>query len=372
MGSAARVQNEDPSKIQFTEVPETGLIGQNLLRRAIDMRATDIHLDPQRDGMQVRFRIDGQMELIARLPRDTGQMLVNQWKISADLNIADPFHPQEGHLEYPDILQGYDARLTTALVHGGEAAAVRLLNRSQLVRPLHELGLAEGCLEQVQQLVEHGEGVVLVTGPTGVGKTTSLYSLIHALDNGRRNIVSIEDPVEYDMPSIQQMEVDPRHDITFARGLRTILRLDPDVIMIGEIRDPETAAVAMRAASSGKYVFTTFHTRDIASTVTGLRDLQVDSRSLAGNLRGIIAQRLVRRLCNACAIASDISDAERILFEKYELVPPAQLKTAVGCESCRGTGYLGRIGVFEVESNNRALAIAIERGTPEDEIRELL
>jgi type II secretory ATPase GspE/PulE/Tfp pilus assembly ATPase PilB-like protein len=171
---------------------------------------------------------------------------------------------------------------------------------------------------------------------------------------------------------MQQMEVDPRHDVTFVNGLKTILRLDPDVIMIGEIRDPETASVAMRAASSGKYVLTTFHTRDIASTVTGLRDLCVDSRSLAGNLRGIIAQRLVRRLCPTCVHLRPLDDDERALFAEYEVTAPTDLGVAIGCPHCRHTGYRGRIGVFEVESNNRELADAIESGEPEEVIRDRL
>lgn len=349
-----------------------GEVGEELISNAVRMRATDIHVEPRHRDVQVRLRIDGRMEVFAHLTRDAGHALLNQWKIAANLSIADPFRPQEGRLEMPHVLRGHEARLTIALVHGGESAAVRLLDRRQLVRPILELGLGQRCLELVQRLVDHGEGVVLITGPTGVGKTTTLYSIIHALDNGDRNIVSIEDPVEFDVPSIQQMSVDLRHDVTFASGLKTLLRMDPDVVMIGEIRDPETAAVAMRAASSGKYVLTTFHTRDIASTVTGLRDLQVDSRSLAGNLRGIVAQRLVRRLCTACKQECEISEEQRAVFAKHAVPAPTHLFVPVGCDQCRKTGYFGRIGVFEVEVNNRQLAEAIEGNQPEDAIRDLL
>jgi type II secretory ATPase GspE/PulE/Tfp pilus assembly ATPase PilB-like protein len=169
-------------RTHLEEFQSTGHVGHELIRLAIDMRATDIHLDPQPDAIQVRFRIDGQMEPIVRLPRDTGHLVLNQWKISAGLNIADPFRPQEGRLDAAGLLDGYDARLTTALLHGGETAALRLLNRSQLVRPLGELGFSTRCLAQMSVLTEHGEGLVLITGPTGVGKTTTLYSLIHALD----------------------------------------------------------------------------------------------------------------------------------------------------------------------------------------------
>jgi type II secretory ATPase GspE/PulE/Tfp pilus assembly ATPase PilB-like protein len=196
--------------------------------------------------------------------------------------------------------------------------------------------------------------------------------LVCALDNGQRNIVSIEDPVEFSIPSILQMEVDERHDVTFVSGLRTLLRLDPDIVLLGEIRDPETAAVAMRAASSGKFVFSSFHTRDVASTVTGLRDLRVDSRSMAGNIRGIISQRLVRRLCTECHEFRDVSAAERELFLQHGVDPPNATAVPTGCTACRGRGYHGRIGVFEVEANNADLMQSIEQGAPEDEVRRLL
>ncbi len=343
-----------------------------MLHRAIATRATDVHLEPYGDEVEVRFRIDGQMEHFCRLSHELGTALENQLKLMADLDIAEPFHPKEGRLKLPVSLSDHEARITTAHVTGGEAVAIRLQNRRQLVRPLEELGLCHRSLAHVQDLLQHGEGVVLVTGPTGSGKTTTVYSLVCALDNGQRNIVSIEDPVEFSIPSILQMEVDERHDVTFVSGLRTLLRLDPDIVLLGEIRDPKTAAVAMRAASSGKYVFSSFHTRDVASTVTGLRDLQIDSRSLAGNIRGIISQRLVRRLCVACREYRVVSDAERQIFTHHGLEPPEVTAVPTGCSACRGTGYRGRIGVFEVEANNAELMQAIEQGAPEDEVRQLL
>jgi general secretion pathway protein E len=344
----------------------------DLLRRAIEHRATDIHLDPFSDEYEVRFRIDGRLEHYCRLSQEIAVNLTNQFKIMAGLDIADPFHPKEGRLQLPMALSDYEVRFTSTPVSGGEAHALRLLHHRRLLRPLASLGLSDGALASVRELLQLGEGIVLVTGPTGAGKTTTVYSMVHALDNGHRNIVTIEDPVECRVPSFLQMEVDPRHQMTTARGLRTLLRMDPDVVMLGEIRGPDTADAAMRAASSGKYVFSTFHTRDVASTVTALRDLHVDSRSMAGNLRGLISQRLVRRLCRQCCRLQPIEPPEEAIFQGHGLDPPAEIAIPVGCESCRGTGYFERIGVFEVEANNPAVASAIEHGAPEDELRNML
>jgi type II secretory ATPase GspE/PulE/Tfp pilus assembly ATPase PilB-like protein len=359
-------------EIELPHVKARESAAVDLLKRAIAARATDIHLEPYGDELETRFRIDGRMEHFCRLSHDVGAAIGNQFKLMANLDIAEPFHPKEGRLELPVALSDHEARITTAHVTGGEAMAIRLQNRRQLVRPLEELGLFHRSLDQVQDLLQHGEGVVLVTGPTGSGKTTTVYSLVCALDNGQRNIVSIEDPVEFSVPSILQMEVDERHDVTFVSGLRTLLRLDPDIVLLGEIRDPDTAAVAMRAASSGKFVFSSFHTRDVASTVTGLRDLQVDSRSMAGNIRGIISQRLVRRLCTECREYRDVTDVERQTFLQHGVAPPKTTAEPTGCTACRGCGYHGRIGVFEVEANNADLMQAIEQGAPEDEVRRLL
>ncbi len=321
--------------------------------------------------MEVRFRIDGRLEHYCRLAHDVGRSLVTQLKIMAEVDIADPFHAEEGRFSLPHP-SNYDVRLTRVPVIGGEAIALRLLNRENVLRPLASLGLSEECLARMHDMLRLGEGVVLVTGPTGAGKTTTAYSMAHAMDDGHRNIVTMEDPVEYRVPSFRQMSVDPRHGITMTSGLRSLLRMDPDVVLVGEIRDVETAEMAMRAASSGKYVFTTIHTRDVASTVTAVRDLHIDNRSLAGNLTGIISERLVRRVCADCCRSVPILKQQAKCFTDEEVEPPEMLRAPGGCKKCRNTGYRGRIGIFEVVLPDREIREAIGNGESEDDLRDLL
>jgi len=340
-----------------------------LVSRAIAARASDIHIDPVGREFSVRFRIDGKMNNYCQLSHEVGHALMTQLKVTANLNIADPFHAKEGRLQLPDTLRDYEVRITAAPVLDGEAISLRVLSRHRLMRPTEELGLSPEGQARIEQILQHGEGLVLVTGPTGSGKTTTLYSMLHALDDGTRNIVSIEDPVEYNIPTFRQLPVDLRHGMTMTSGLRTLLRLDPDVVLVGEIRDAEAAETAMRAASSGKYVFSSLHTRDVASTVTALRDLHIDNRSLAGNLVGIISQRLIRRLCPECSRSAVTTEREASVFQTFGIPVPGEIRHPVGCQHCRGTGYYDRIGVFEVVTPEASIVQAIENGKPEDEVR---
>lgn len=342
----------------------------NLLWRALTARATDIHVTPVSEGTEVRFRIDGCLEHFCNLSRELGNSLITQFKVMADLDIADPFLPKEGRLRLPAAMRGHEGRLTIIPVVGGQALALRLLDEQKMVRPLMELGLSEGNLASFHYILKHGEGLVLVTGPAGAGKTTTVYSMLNALEGAHRNIVTIEDPVEFTLPVARQISVDPRHGLTLGSGLRTLLRMDPDVIMVGEIRDAEAADMAMRAASSGKYVFSTLHTRDVASTITAVRDLHIDNRSLAANLTGIISQRLVRRLCQECCRTYPPTEEETGYFVAHGLAPPELLAAPVGCLHCRGRGYRERVGVFEVAINTPDIAHAIEEGMPEEFLRK--
>ena len=364
---ATPTQGEVTKLERFSDNPTLAL-----LSRAIAARASDIHIDPMGREFSVRFRIDGQLTNYCRLSQEVGRSLLTQLKITGNLDIADPFHPKEGRLTLPDTLGDFEVRITAVPVIDGEAISLRVLNRTRLMRSMEQLGLLSDAQLRIDHILRHGEGIVLVTGPTGSGKTTTLYSMLHVLDDGSRNIVTIEDPVEYDIPTFRQMPVDLKHGVTMANGLRTLLRLDPDVVLVGEIRDAEAAETAMRAASSGKYVFSSLHTRDVASTVTALRDLHVDDRSLAGNLAGIISQRLVRRLCNECRRPSALTEKEVALFIANGLTPPKEIHHPVGCQRCRGTGHYDRIGLFEVVTSDDEIVRAIEEGETEDDLQNLM
>jgi type II secretory ATPase GspE/PulE/Tfp pilus assembly ATPase PilB-like protein len=372
----APAAEEEPAAPDFREDPQAavaqgGSIAVSLLQHAIRSRATDVHIDPLGDAAEVRFRVDGRLEPYCRLAREVAHPLVMQLKVMAEVNIANPFHTEEGRFSLPSPMT-YDVRLTRVPVIGGESIALRLLNFETLLRPLDLLGLTDESLAQIHDMLRLGEGVVLVTGPTGSGKTTTAYSMAYAMDDGHRNIVTMEDPVEYRIPNFRQMSVDPRHGVTMTSGLRTLLRMDPDVVLVGEIRDAETAEMAMRAASSGKHVFTTIHTRDVASTVTALRDLHIDNRSLAGNLTGIISQRLVRRVCAECCRKVPIDGQQAQCFRDEGLEPPEELVVAEGCKKCRNTGYHQRVGIFEMVLPDRDIREAIEHGASEHDLRDTL
>lgn len=343
-----------------------------LVSRAIAARASDVHIDPSGSSFQIRFRVDGKLVNYCRLSNEVAHTLITQLKVTANFDIADPFHPQEGRLMLPDALGNYEVRVTSVRVIDGEAISLRILSRHRLLRPMEQLGLSAEAQSSIDQILRHGEGIVLVTGPTGSGKTTTLYSMLHALDDGTRNIVSIEDPVEYDIPTFRQLPVDLKHGITMTVGLRTLLRLDPDVVFVGEIRDGETAETAMRAASSGKYVFSSLHTRDVASTITAIRDLRIDNHSLAPNLAGIISQRLLRRLCRHCSQPAAPTRSEQAIFRANGLQPPAEIRHPVGCPNCKGTGYYDRIGVFEIITSDLKIMSAVEDGESEEQLRHLI
>ncbi len=344
-----------------------------LLERALAVRATDVHIDPiSDDQFKVRFRIDGRLEQYCILDRSVAVPLLMQLKVMSNLDIARPFDPNEGRLRLPPSMADTEVRITTIPVAGGDAVALRLLKHEATPPSLNELGFSAQALDSVNGMLRDGEGIVLVTGPTGSGKTTTVHAMLRLLDDGSRNLMSIEDPVEYRVPAIRQMSVDPKHGLTMTRGLRTLLRMDPDVVFIGEVRDVEAMEIALRAASSGKYVFSTLHTRDVASTVTALRDLNADNLSLAGNLKGIVSQRLMRRVCRECCGRSEPGEPEINSFLAEGVEPPKLLPRPNGCPSCRNTGFKGRIGVFEAVRTTGPIAEAIQSGTAEDELRRMI
>jgi type II secretory ATPase GspE/PulE/Tfp pilus assembly ATPase PilB-like protein/nucleotide-binding universal stress UspA family protein len=326
----------------------------DLIERARRLGATDVHIDPVSDAAtSVRLRIDGHLLHYCTLEPVVASHLVNRLKTLADLDISAGIRPLEGRLRLPDGMDETEVRITTAPVAGGEAVALRLLVRSRVFLPLEHLGMSESDLEATRGMIRSVEGLVVVSGPTGSGKTTFAYSMLESLaasgDHGAdRVMTSIEDPVELAVPFMRQMETNAKQGITFASGLRTLLRMDPDVIFVGEIRDQDTAAVAMQAANSGRYVVSTMHARSAVSTITALVGMGLDRRLLSTNLTGIVNVRLVRRLCPECRRAEPPDPGQVEAFAAAGVESPQRVYLPQGCHACRRTGYRGRIGLFEV------------------------
>jgi len=342
-----------------------------ILRRAVSLRATDVHFEPYEGRLRVRFRIDGQLVEILWVPTGLLRPTLTRLKVLANLDIAEPELPQVGRFRY--LVDGLpvDVRITVAPCFGGESACLRLLYKDITIRATDLLGMAAEDLATVRRIISDREGLVLVCGPAGAGKTTTLYCLLHELRMLNQHIVTIEDPVEYAIPGAQQLEVKPHRGLTFASGLRYVLRMDPDVVLVGEIRDPESAQIAVRAALSGKFVFSTLHTRDAVGAIPTLRSLGISDHYIASALRAVIAQRLVRRLCPHCKEPADPDTTARNLFEQSGLAVPEKVFRPVGCSECLWTGYRMRTGVFEVLPVNERLSEAIARSAPESHLRQI-
>lgn len=366
--SLAAEEEARPLNLRASESPALDLI-----ERAVGLRATDIHIDPMGDDrIVVRFRIDGKITTYCTLDAGVGNHLLHQFMTLAKLDVAEPFRPREGRLQLPVALRDIEVRATITPVARGEALALRLFSKDEISLSLDRLGLSAAGFETMQQILHGREGLVLVTGPTGSGKTTTVYSMLESFKGKECNIVSIEDPVEFSLPFVRQINVDERHDLTLTSGLRTLLRMDPDIIFVGEIRDPEAANIALRAASSGRFVFSSLHTRDVASTITVLRDLGPSDFSLASNLVGLVNQRLVRRLCMTCRQAGPVREACAAIMAEHGIAAPETVYESVGCSACRGTGFSGRCGVFETIACDGELSTAISDGKSEAELRRLI
>lgn len=323
---------------------------ERLVTDAIDQRASDIHLEPQQGGaLLARYRVDGALHDVSTLPGDLAPLLMSRLKVSAGLDIANRLRPQDGRAHVRIDGREIDLRISTLpLGERREKAVVRILDGSATTLDFDALGFAEADVRLLRQVLASTEGMVLVTGPTGSGKTTTLYTALQALRNPQTNIVTVEDPIEYRLEGINQVQVHDRTGLTFATALRSILRQDPDVVLVGEIRDRDTADIAVRAAMTGHLVLSTLHTGDAAGAVNRLADIGVDGASIAGALRAVIAQRLLRRLCEECAGPADLAK----IPAQYRWILDGQytkgMRHPVGCPACRHTGYRGRFAIVEV------------------------
>lgn len=321
-----------------------------IISTAVRERASDIHLVPFENALQLRYRIDGLLQEKPPPPAHLHPAIVSRIKIMADMNIAERYLPQDGHIQIHHRGARVDIRVGTMPTIHGESVVMRLLEKNSRLLSAEELGLEKERAALLNRLVEKPHGLFLTTGPTGSGKTTTLYSILSGIYAPEKKILTIEDPVEYELTGVAQTPVRPSRGFTFATGLRSILRQDPDVVMVGEIRDGETAEIAIRAALTGHQVFSTLHTNDAAGAITRLVDMGVEPFLISSSLVGVLAQRLVRRLCPACRVEWPLSPAMRerlAVFEGID-VDNGPFFRSGGCEECRGTGYRGRVGVFEL------------------------
>ncbi|MFN2572520.1 MAG: ATPase, T2SS/T4P/T4SS family [Gemmatimonadales bacterium] len=371
-GSADLVQLSDaPEELNISEADAS----QKPVVRLVDMiisegilsRASDIHVEPEEGGVAVRYRIDGVLRQVMKIPRQAGLPLISRIKIMSSLDIADRLRPQDGRARVAVNGQPIDLRVSTLPAQLGEKVVIRILDSRATVKSLDSLGLNPGEAEAIKRLLENHEGILLVTGPTGSGKTTTLYSAINQIKSEGVNIVTVEDPVEYRMQGIVQVQVQEKAGLTFAAALRSILRQDPNVVLIGEIRDKETAQIAVQASLTGHLVLSTLHTNDAANAVTRLVDIGVEPYKIAASLRGVVAQRLMRKLCPTCKEVWMEAPPERL---RRWIPAGTPLYRHAGCPDCAMTGYRGRFSILEILTMTPELERLIAAGEAADRIAE--
>ena len=347
VSEADEAEDEDAAVIRFVN---------EVVQKAVSDRATDIHFEPHRDELQIRYRIDGELVPV-RVPDNLIRFqgaIISRLKIMAKLNISEKRRPQDGRISFGAGDSELDIRISTFPTMYGESVSLRLLNQKSKPLSMRELGLANDEEKKLTHALSSPHGIILVTGPTGSGKSTSLTAFIRLINKPERRIITVEDPVEYEVPGVNQTQVHPEIGLTFAQSLRAVLRQDPDVIMVGEIRDRETADIAIRASLTGHLVMSTLHTNDAPGALTRLVDMDIEPFLIASSVEMIIAQRLVRRLCPNCALPATYDERQITGSLNTMRIDPSEAqhghlaKSAVGCERCRNLGFRGRIGVFEI------------------------
>jgi type IV pilus assembly protein PilB len=326
--------------------PAAKMVNQ-LIIQATQLGASDIHIEPMEDETKIRFRLDGVLRTERTLPKNMHSVLSSRIKIMAKLNIAEKRTPQDGRFQMEVEFRKIDLRVSSLPTIFGEKIVMRILDLKNVILGINKLGFSAENAEAFQKMIQSAYGIVLVTGPTGSGKTTTLYSGLTALNTEDVNIITIEDPVEYQIKGISQVQVNTSIGMNFASGLRSILRQDPNIIMVGEIRDVETAEIALRAALTGHLVFSTLHTNDAVSSITRLIDMGIEPFLVSSSLAGVVAQRLVRRICSSCAEPYRVKEEERGMFVDRGLSTDG-IQKGVGCSSCNNTGYKGRLAIHEV------------------------
>jgi len=351
-----------------SEAPIIRLVN-HLFARALDLDSSDIHFEPNENHLDIRCRVDGIMTRIERLPIKIHTAVASRLKLMAKLDIGEKRLPQDGRIDYQIGSKHLDMRVSTLPGVHGESIVLRILDRSNTAVSLQALGMPENILAQYQRIITQPHGMVLITGPTGSGKTTTLYATLEKISNEKQKIITVEDPVEYQLDGITQIQANASIGLSFAEGLRSIVRQDPDILMIGEIRDHETAEIAIESALTGHLVFSTLHTNDAAGAVTRLQDMGVEGYLISSSLLAIQAQRLVRRVCTECEDTRPLTEDEASVLE-IEQVSCPQVQYGKGCERCGQTGYRGRVGLYELLVMSDAIRHHIATGADANIIRD--
>ncbi|MDH4179075.1 MAG: ATPase, T2SS/T4P/T4SS family [Armatimonadota bacterium] len=369
ISAAGTEEDVDRAQVMEEEAPIIRVVNV-VIQQAIKDRASDIHVEPDRRGVRIRYRIDGVLHEVMRVPKYVHAPLVSRIKIMADMNIAERRIPQDGRIHIRHEGKDYDLRVSSLPTVFGEKVVMRILDQSSVLIGLNKLGMLGETQAQLESVIVQPNGMILSTGPTGSGKTTTQYSILNKINSVEKNILTIEDPVEYQLPGLSQVHVNRKAGLTFASAMRSFLRQDPDIIMVGEIRDLETAETAVQASLTGHLVLSTLHTNDAPSAITRLMDMGVEPFLIASSIVGILAQRLARRICQNCKepykppaealhrVGFNVDDMENVVFYRGR-----------GCEQCRHTGYRGRNGIFEMLLVNEEVADLTVKRAPLSEIR---
>mgnify|MGYP004617893991 FL=1 len=357
-------------QIDFTKLPITEVVDE-IIYNAAQAGASDIHFDPQEKKVKVRFRIDGVLIDYMIIPENIRKNLLARVKIISGMDITESRLPQDGAIKTKIKDINLDMRVSSLPTNEGEKIVIRILDYSASLKGLDSLGFSDDNLRKIKDLIKEPNGIILVTGATGTGKSTTVYSILQTLNTSKVNLVTVEDPVEMSIEGINQIQVNSDIGLTFAEVLRSILRQDPDIIMIGEIRDDETAKIAVRASITGHLVLSTLHTNNALNTIERLKDMDVETYLLASSLNGIVSQKLARRICPSCMKKRPAIDYEKKLIKANLGIDINELSYAEGCDNCVG-GYKGRIAIHEVLTISDEIRDAIANGIPKEELRKLV
>ena len=370
--NVSEVRSEHIEEENGQSAPAIRLVN-SIIERGAGNGSSDIHIEPQADELKVRMRIDGVLHEILTVPKQLQSSVISRIKIMVDMDISERRIPQDGRANVKVRGKDYDLRVSTLPTKYGEKVVIRFLEKSETLLSRDGIGLSGKHLDQYDRLLRNSNGVILLCGPTGSGKSTTMYTMITELNREEVNLVTLEDPIEYDMPGVNQVQINEKVGMTFANGLRAILRQDPDIIAVGEIRDPETAQIAMRAAITGHLVLSTIHTNSSIETINRLIDIGVEPYIINSAVKGIISQRLVRKLCPLCKKAYEPGDEEleTLKIDKAN-APTKMFYKPVGCPECMHTGYKGRTAVFEILMLNAEIKTKLRDNAPDSEIRQAI